>query len=205
MSGIFYDWLFGSEETGGGANTPGGGGNIGGAGPGENYDETGGGANIPGTGGNLDDLLGSIGLTGITSDWLTNNPGYADFQKRMVENNPPDAKTVDNSSKKTAGGDSKESLLSKISRFAEKNKSLTEIIAKGVYGAAAGVASGNQAKTLARSRMDELREADRIKQADNARISASVSGLRPPGIIGRQRALKRIDGTPVFTNGRIGG
>ena len=188
------DWL--CEETGGGANIPGTGGN---------YEEAGGGASLPGTGGNLDDLIGSMNLTGITSDWFKNNSTIADYYRRTSESVQPDAKTVDNPADKKPGGGSSESLLDKIGKFVEKNKGLTEILAKGVYGAAAGVAAGNQAKALARSRTEELREADRIKQADNARISASVSGLREPGIIGRQRALKRVDGTPVFTNGKIGG
>jgi hypothetical protein len=94
-------------------------------------------------------------------------------------------------------------LLDKIGGFVEKNKTLSELALKGFGGAVAAKNAKNAATANSRSRIEELRVADQLKQGENARMSASVSGLRAPGLIGKQMQLKRTDGTPVYTNGRI--
>ncbi len=162
-----------------------------------------GGASISGY--SLDDILQGINVTGINSQWLQSDQTYMDWSNRLASATQDSGKTVEASANKTAEPKSAGGLLGKVGGFVEKNKSLTEMVLKGIGGATAA----SQAKALAnqnsRNRIGELQEADRIKQADNARISASVSGLREPGIIRRQMPLRRIDGTNVFNNGKIGG
>lgn len=87
-------------------------------------------------------------------------------------------------------------LLGKITDFASQNKSLTEMVLKGIGGAVA-------AKNTQKAATAQLQEKDRLEQQRNAQYSASIANLAKPGIIGRQQALRRIDGTPVFNNGRI--
>ncbi|WNO06061.1 hypothetical protein [Rhodoferax mekongensis] len=87
-------------------------------------------------------------------------------------------------------------IIGKVMDFANKNKGLTEIVLKGISG---GIASENQAE----QRMKEMRAKDQMDQEASARVSASVSGLRGPGIINRQAQLKRTDGSGIYTNGKI--
>jgi len=95
------------------------------------------------------------------------------------------------------------SLLDKVGGFVDKNKTFTELALKGFGGAVASKNAKAAAKAGSRSRIEELEAADRLRQQENARYSASVSGLRSPGLVGKQMALKRIDGTPIYQNGRI--
>ena len=87
-------------------------------------------------------------------------------------------------------------LIGRITDFANQNKSLTEMVLKGIGGAVT-------AKNTQKAATAQLQEKDRLEQQRNAQYSASISNLAKPGIIGRQQALRRIDGTPVFNNGRI--
>ena len=87
-------------------------------------------------------------------------------------------------------------LIGRITDFANSNKSLTEMVLKGIGGAVA-------AKGAQKANMAQIQEKDRLEQQRNAQYSASIANLAKPGIIGRQQALRRIDGTPVFNNGRI--
>lgn len=95
-----------------------------------------------------------------------------------------------------SGESNSNGIIGKVMDFANKNKGLTEIALKGIAG---GIASENQAE----QRMKELRAKDQMDQESNARVSASVSGLRGPGIINRQAQLKRTDGSGIYTNGKI--
>jgi len=154
------------------------------------------------------DAMESIALTfgGFGSatmpSYLSNNE---EFSKYFTSIGGAAPKTADASPSNTAETKSSDSLLNKVSGFVEKNKGLTEMVLKGIGGATAASQARKLAEQNSRSRIGELQEADRIKQAENARISASVSGLRPPGIVRRQMPLRRIDGTNVFNNGKIGG
>lgn len=162
-----------------------------------------GGASIYGY--SLDDILQGINVTGISSQWLQSDQTYTDWNNRMASATTDAGKTVDATKAMTAEPKSSGGLLGKIGGFVEKNKSLTEMVLKGIGGATAASQAKDLANQNSRNRIGELQEADRLKQADNARISASVSGLRQPGIIRRQMPLRRIDGTNVFNNGKIGG
>ena len=153
----------------------------------------------------LDDILSGISATNIESKWLMSDQTYIDWSNKVGGAQVDAGKTVEASKGMTAGGNSSGSLLDKVGGFVEKNKSLTEMVLKGIGGATAASQAKKLAEQNSRNRIGELQEADRLKQADNARISASVSGLRAPGIIRRQMPLKRIDGTNVFNNGKIGG
>lgn len=87
-------------------------------------------------------------------------------------------------------------LLGRIEDFANKNKSLTEMLLKGVAGAAT-------AKNASKAATAQMREKDQIERERNAQYSASIAALAKPGIIGRAQPLKRTNGTQVFNNGRI--
>lgn len=134
--------------------------------------------------GNFGSLL-SEGLTAAFGDRTPSQPTQATQQS-----DPP--KVVDAAQDSAPIG----GIFGKVLDFANKNKGLTEMIAKGISG---GIASENQAEQQLR----QIREQDQLKQNENARISASVTGLRSPGLIGRQSALRRNDGANVFTNGKI--
>lgn len=71
-------------------------------------------------------------------------------------------------------------LLGRATKWIDQNKSLAEMATGFVKGAYAAKAAKDSAKTTARSRIEELNRADELKQADNARVSASVTGLRTP-------------------------
>lgn len=96
-------------------------------------------------------------------------------------------------------------LLGRATSWINENKALSEMLGRGVQAVAAGKAAKDAAKTTARSRIEELNRADELKQADNARVSASVTGLRTPtnatgGLLAlakrRQESLKNITGRP---------
>ena len=87
-------------------------------------------------------------------------------------------------------------LIGRITDFANQNKSLTEMVLKGVAGAAT-------AKNASKAATAQMREKDQIERERNAQYSASIAALAKPGIIGRAQPLKRTNGTQVFNNGRI--
>ena len=87
-------------------------------------------------------------------------------------------------------------LIGRIADFANQNKSLTEMVLKGIGGAAS-------ARSTQKSAMAQINRKDELERARNAEYSASISNLAKPGLIQRQQQLRRLDGTPVFTNGRI--
>lgn len=118
--------------------------------------------------------------------WMSSSPAY----QALMTTAATGPRTLDNQTPKQEG-----SLLKRIEDFTQKNKGLTELVLRGV-------GSAIQGRGAAKGRENELRVANDLKQADNARISASVSGLRKPGLIGRQMPLRRIDGTPVYNAGR---
>lgn len=154
-----------------------------------------------------DDILESIGMAlgdSSSQDWvqqafsgITNTAAYA---QRQGVNEPPRAESAKNPDPKEGQG-----LIGKLSSFVDKNKSLSEILLKGVAAAAATSQSKKAAELAAQSRLDELKLKNQQEREKDAQVSASVSGLRAPtGLIGQpQRQLRRADGTPVFTNGRI--
>lgn len=153
-----------------------------------------------------DDILESIGMAlgdSIGQDWvtqtfngITNTAAYA--QRQGIGEAPRSE-----SDKTPSKNESKGGIIGRISDFVDKNKSLSEILLKGVAGAAAGNQAKKTAEINAQSRLDELKLKNQQEREKDAMVSASVSGLRQPtGIINRG-VLKRADGTPVFQNGRI--
>lgn len=73
----------------------------------------------------------------------------------------------------------------------------------GMIGGAFGMQEKRDvAKALAQSRLDEQNNADRLIQEQNQRYSDSIVNRKrtPPK---QQQKLARIDGTPVFNNGKI--
>ena len=102
------------------------------------------------------------------------------------------------------GGKEEGGLLGRVSSFVDKNKSLSEMIAKGLAGALGGNTATKTANIQAKSQLDQIRLKDQLDQEQRARMSASITGLTQPGRgILSQGQLKRSDGTNVFTNGRI--
>lgn len=154
-----------------------------------------------------DDLAEALGIAGVDAgqDWVSASvQAYSDYRnasesQRMYD--PPRAEGDKTPDKKTAEG----GILGRISNFVDKNKSLSEILLKGVAGAAAGNQAKKASEIAAQSRMEELKLKNQQEREKDAQVSASVSGLRAPtGLIGRpQKQLLRADGTPVYQNGRI--
>lgn len=96
------------------------------------------------------------------------------------------------------------SLLDKVGDYFGKNDSLIKNVGGGIAAWQQGQSKEDAAEKLAQSRLNELREKDRIDQENNARFSASVSGLRRPGLMGSQQKLQRAGGANVFDgNGRM--
>lgn len=125
----------------------------------------------------------STGFGGTGMDPATDSPNFT-AEERM--------KVADGEKEKEGEG-----IIGKLTGFVNKNPRITEMLLKGVAGAMTADQAQNDRKAL-------LREQQAIQNDDNARYSASVSGLRGPGIIAKQAALKRINGDQVFTsNGRI--
>jgi hypothetical protein len=98
-----------------------------------------------------------------------------------------------------------DSFLGRASSWLKNNKELAHLGGGILAGIASDHSKQEQIKSQAEARMAELRAQDEMKQADNARYSASVSGLRSPGLIGKQMALKRINGTAIYNNGKLAG
>lgn len=94
-------------------------------------------------------------------------------------------------------------IIGRISDFVDKNRGLTEMVLKGIAGAAGGNSAKNTANVNAKSQLEQLRLKNQLEQENNARVSASVTGMRPPGIMGRQQPLRRMGGANVYTNGII--
>lgn len=94
-------------------------------------------------------------------------------------------------------------LIDRVGSWVDKNPGLTKLGGLFVQGAINGNDKKNAAEALAASRLAELREADKIKQENNARFSQSVSGLRKPGLMGQTKPLQRVGGAPVFNNGQL--
>lgn len=151
-----------------------------------------------------DDIMESIGMAfgDSTPDWIptsfdgtggiTNTAAYAQRQGVGPQTLADEKKDNDK------GG-----IIGRISGFVEKNKGLSEMLAKGIAGAALGSQNKKAAEATARSRLEEMRLKNQQEMEANARTSASVAGLRTPtaGLMGRQ--LRRVDGAPVYQNGRI--
>jgi hypothetical protein len=152
----------------------------------------GGDASVSGTGGGID--WGSIGEA-VASAFGGSSSGFGGSgtdQSVMSPNFGQDDRT-----QFAANKEDDEGIIGKITGFANKNKGLTEMLLKGVAGGLAADQAQSDRKAL-------MREQQAIANEDNARVSASVSGLRGPGIIAKQAALKRINGDQIFTaNGRI--
>ena len=92
-------------------------------------------------------------------------------------------------------------LRSETARTAFEN--VLPALIEGVAGAAAGNQAKKAAEIQARNRLDELKLKNQQEQEGNARTSASVTGLRQPTGILNRGPLRRTDGTPIYTNGRI--
>ncbi len=154
------------------------------------------------------DFMESLGLAfaGDTPNWapqwddswmggITNTAAYAE---RQGFNEPRAINETSNEKGGTSGG-----IIGRISDFVDKNKGLSEMLAKGIASAATGNSNQQTAEINARSRLDELKLKHDLERQKSADVSASVSGLRAPGGIINRGVLKRADGTPVYQNGRI--
>lgn len=144
------------------------------------------------------DVAAALELTGIDIEqaWVGGITKTAAYAQRQGVNEPAPKAVAPESTEK--GG-----ILGKISGFVEKNKALSEMLIKGVAGAASGNTAKKAAEIQARNRLDELKLKNQQEQEGNARTSASVTGLRQPTGILNRGPLRRTDGTPIYTNGRI--
>ncbi len=168
----------------------------------------------------LDDLMDSIGNTfdggASGGDWFFGDPFVQQTFSDMFSGGYSGSLNIPNILSGQAGAgfgsgktvealkpDDGGGLIGKISKFVNKNKGLSEMLAKGVAGAAIGASNVKAAKAASQSRMDELKLKDEQERRKNEEYSASVSGLRAPVPFIRQPKLKRVGGAPVFSNGAI--
>lgn len=150
-----------------------------------------------------DEIMESIGMAlgaGATQAWVPQS-----FSASSYDSSAERATNRTDGAPRTAAVDTPEKggILGKISDFVEKNKALSEMLIKGVAGAASGNTAKKAAEIQARNRLDELKLKNQQEQEGNARTSASVTGLRAPTGILNRGPLRRTDGTPIYTNGRI--
>lgn len=134
----------------------------------------------------------------FSQEWvggIFNTAGYA--QRQVFNEAPPKAVNAADDKKEPGG------LIGKVSSWVEKNKGLSEMLAKGIAGAALGSQNKKAAEIQAQSRLDELKLRNQQEREKDAQVSASVSGLRAPGLIGRAQPLRRADGSMVYQQGRI--
>lgn len=154
----------------------------------------------------LDDLVEGVGDLGDSiKSWVA--PSYELLQGdknvswggSTAEDKPVDigAKSKDD--------DKETGFFGKANSWLNNNKGLANIGGAMLVGMAQSHMQGEQQKSQAEARMAELRARDQMDQEANARYSASISGLRKPGIIGKQMALKRTNGTSIFNNGKLAG
>lgn len=104
------------------------------------------------------------------------------------------------------GGSPGGGIISSISKFVDQNKALSEMLLKGIGGMASGKAARDTAKTLSQSQLEQLDRKNKHDQENKARISASLMGLKVPGM-GSKKAqvpLRRVGGAGVFnSSGRV--
>lgn len=138
-----------------------------------------------------------VAFGGQSAPWLDDwTKQYAEYgAARESANNP---KPIE-----AAPGAEGKGIIGRISDFVDKNRGLTEMVLKGIAGAAGGNSAKNTANVNAKSQLEQLRLKNQLEQENNARVSASVTGMRPPGIMGRQQPLRRMGGANVYTNGII--
>ena len=138
------------------------------------------------------DLVDSIGLTfdGDVPIWISNDEDFTKalelFKSSGVDTTIKTPQTVE-VLKPTADKGSV-GILGKLGAFMERNKELTKLLGSGAAAIGAGQQTKEAARVSARSRLDELKLKNELDQQNNARVSASVTGLqtpsaRMPGII----------------------
>lgn len=148
--------------------------------------------------GSVPDFASAIASTDYSEYGYGGNSKPGESAMARAEASQPKAVGED-----SPGGGRSDGIIGRISNFVEKNKGLSEMLAKGIAGAALGSSNKKEAQIAAQSRLDQLKLQQEIDRQKSAAVSASVSGLRSPtGIVNRGQ-LKRSDGTPVYQNGRI--
>ena len=120
----------------------------------------------------------SIGLALDGEDWRASSPGLLERQKPV----------------KT------DSWLGQAGGFVKENKDLVRLAAGALGDYGAGQDKKDAAAKLSQSRINELREADKITQEGNARFSASVMGQRG-GLMNTRNRLS----TNMFSPVKVGG
>lgn len=137
------------------------------------------------------DILESIAMTfdGEAPAWVASDSDYKRALERFAasgvdttikSSNSSPPITAESANAKNGRPEERGGILGRLGAFVEKNKNLTEILAKGVAAAAGGNSTKQAAQIAAQSRLDELKLKNEQDQQNNARISASVSGLRTP-------------------------
>lgn len=151
-----------------------------------------------------DDLAEALGIAGIDTgqDWVSASvQAYKDYRNMAESQRMYDPPKTEGS--KAPDAKEGQGLIGKLSNWVDKNRGLSEILLKGVAGAAAGNQAKRSAEVAAQSRLDELKLKNQQEREKDAMVSASVSGLRQPGGLMARGQLKRTDGSVVYQNGRI--
>ncbi len=150
------------------------------------------------------DIAEALGYTGLSPELATTTAGALSWD---TGHEPGEGPNYSSSAATPTSNDTLTKQLSDIINGVggsiEKNKELYKTVLSGVGGAFAAQRQKEAAAALAQSRLDELSKADDIKRAEQARNAAAITGLSQ-GIIGKQMALKRTNGSQVFNpNGTV--
>jgi hypothetical protein len=159
-------------------------------------------------------------------DGYTTGTGYTNGEDSGITTNPTAPKSL---SAKGDAGDEK-GMFGKATDFIDKNKKLTDMgvgLIGGMYNSSQKKKEDNKAyermlekraydekiqkekedRADARrgggggsSAMEMLAAKDALEQAKNARYSASITGLKPQGLINKGRKLTYVGGKPVYTD-----
>lgn len=142
-------------------------------------------------------LMGVIGATFGDSipSWISGSTQYQALGGTFTDQ----PKTAEAGQQK----EQEEGLLGRIGKWVDKNKTLTELVGRGVQAAAQSAQAERNARASSDAQSQMLREKNAIDQENNARISASVTGLRKPVPTKTSQPLRRADGSTLFKNGRI--
>jgi hypothetical protein len=159
-------------------------------------------------------------------DGYTTGTGYTNGEDGGITTNPTEPKSL---SAKGDAGDEK-GMFGKATDFIDKNKKLTDMgvgLIGGMYSSSQKkkedakayermlekraydekIQKEKEDRADARrgggggsSAMEMLAAKDALEQAKNARYSASITGLKPQGLINKGRKLTYVGGKPVYTD-----
>lgn len=137
----------------------------------------------------------------ITSAPKTNPMAQETFRagELSFQNNPFNASALTPAANGVIDGliDAAKKFGGTVTDWIKANPTSATLLFSAVSGAITSKSAVDAAAALAQSKLDQINLVHDNQLADNARFSASVTGLKKPGLI-NQTPLKRLNGTNVF-------